>query len=177
MITELVGELSGIGLKIAVVVSRFNYDITSKLLEGTESALSESGVRDKDITVVWVPGSFEIPVAAQKLAHTHNYHSVICLGAVIKGETDHYHYISRETAKGISDVSRATQIPVIFGVLTTDTFEQAMERAGGNSDGEATTSREVDKSRQNYPNHGNTGYNAGEVAIEMANLMKLIDQQ
>tara|TARA_Y100000590_G_C15700857_1_gene1006718 strand:- start:304 stop:837 length:534 start_codon:yes stop_codon:yes gene_type:complete len=176
LITEFTGELSGNGLKIAVVVSRFNLDITSKLLQGTKEALCESGVRDKDVTVVWVPGSFEIPLAAQKLATSHNYDSVICLGAVIKGETDHYHYISTETARGISEISISTQIPIIFGVLTTDTFEQALERAGGNSTGHSTKPRVVDKSQQNYKDHGNTGYNAGEVAVEMANLIKLLDR-
>lgn len=176
MITELTGELSGSGLKIAVVVSRFNNDITSKLLQGTKDALSKLGVRDKDVTVIWVPGSFEIPIAAKKLANSKDYHSVICLGAVIKGETDHYHYISSETARGISEISISTQIPIIFGVLTTDTFEQALKRAGGNVNGETSKPRGFDKSHQNYQDHGNTGYNAGEAAVEMANLMKLLDK-
>lgn len=155
MSRELQGDLQGQGLRIGVVVARFNDFITSKLLEGARAALARHGVRDEDVTVASVPGSFEIPLVARKMAESGRYHAVICLGAVIRGETDHYTHVAGEAAKGIANASVSTGIPVIFGVLTTDTMEQAINRAGGKL--------------------GNSGYNAGVAAIEMANLVRALD--
>jgi 6,7-dimethyl-8-ribityllumazine synthase len=152
---ELQGGLRGEGLRIAIVVARFNDFITSKLLDGARAALERHGVADNDVTVVSVPGSFEIPLAAKKLAESGDHHAVICLGAVIRGETDHYEHVAGEAAKGIAAASLASGRPVIFGVLTTDTLEQAINRAGGKQ--------------------GNNGYAAGLAAIEMANLMAAMD--
>jgi 6,7-dimethyl-8-ribityllumazine synthase len=152
---ELQGGLRGEGLRIAIVVARFNDFITSKLLDGARAALERHGVADNDVTVVSVPGSFEIPLAAKKLAESGDHHAVICLGAVIRGETDHYEHVAGEAAKGIAAASLASGRPVIFGVLTTDTLEQAINRAGGKQ--------------------GNNGYAAGLAAIEMANLMTALD--
>ncbi len=155
MSRELQGDLQGQGLRIGVVVARFNDFITSKLLEGAQSALARHGVRDEDVTIANVPGSFEIPLAAKKMAESGSYDSVICLGAVIRGETDHYEHVAGEAAKGIAGASLTTGTPVIFGVLTTDTLEQAINRAGGKQ--------------------GNNGYSAGLAAIEMANLLRAMD--
>ncbi|MCH8207162.1 MAG: 6,7-dimethyl-8-ribityllumazine synthase [Chloroflexi bacterium] len=154
MSRELQGDLQGKGLRIGVVVARFNELITSKLLEGAESGLARYGVDDDDVTVVRVPGSFEIPVTAKRLAETGRYSAIICLGAVIRGETDHYEHIAGAAAKGIANVSLSTGVPVIFGVLTTETVEQAMNRAGGKQ--------------------GNSGYSAALAAIEMANLLRAL---
>ena len=155
MAEELHGSLEGKGLRIGLVVARFNEFITSRLLEGAKSALDRHGVQDDDITVAWVPGSFEIPLVARKMAASGRYDAVVCLGAVIKGETDHYEYVAGEAAKGIAGVAASTGIPVIFGVLTTGTVEQAINRAGGKQ--------------------GNSGYNAGVAAIEMANLVRALN--
>ena len=155
MTTELQGDLDGEGLRVAVVVARFNEFITSRLLEGAKAALQRHGVRDEDVTVASVPGSFEITLVARKLAGSGRYHAVVCLGAVIRGETDHYEHVAGEAAKGIAAVSQSTGVPVIFGVLTTDTVEQAINRAGGKQ--------------------GNNGYSAGVAAIEMASLMRKLD--
>ena len=155
MSRELQGGLRGEGLRIAIVVARFNDFITSKLLDGARAALNRHGVADDGVTVVSVPGSFEIPLAAKKLAESGDHHAVICLGAVIRGETDHYEHVAGEAAKGIAAASLASGRPVIFGVLTTDTLEQAINRAGGKQ--------------------GNNGYAAGLAAIEMANLMTALD--
>ena len=155
MTQEVRGDLRGEGLRVGVVVARFNDFITSRLLDGAKAALSGHGVRDEDITVASVPGSFEIPLTAKKLAGSGRFDAVICLGAVIKGETDHYEHVAGEAAKGISAVALATGVPTIFAVLTTDTLEQAINRAGGKQ--------------------GNSGYSAGVAAIEMANLMRALD--
>ncbi len=155
MTQEVRGDLRGEGLRVGVVVARFNDFITSRLLDGAKAALSGHGVRDEDITIASVPGSFEIPLTAKKLAGSGRYDAVICLGAVIKGETDHYEHVAGEAAKGISAVALATGVPTIFAVLTTDTLEQAINRAGGKQ--------------------GNSGYSAGVAAIEMANLMRALD--
>ena len=152
---EVRGDLRGQGLRVGVVVARFNDFITSRLLDGAKAALSSHGVRDEDITIASVPGSFEIPLTAKKLAGSGRFDSVICLGAVIRGETDHYQHVAGEAAKGISAVALATGVPTIFAVLTTDTVEQAINRAGGKQ--------------------GNSGYNAAVAAIEMANLMRALD--
>lgn len=155
MSRELQGDLRGDGLRIGIVVATFNEFITSKLLEGALAALDRHGVRDDDVTVARVPGSFEIPLVAKKMAESGQHDAVICLGAVIKGETDHYEFVAGEAAKGISNTSSSTGIPVIFGVLTTNTMEQAINRAGGKQ--------------------GNNGYGAGVAAIEMANLVRTLD--
>ena len=149
------GDLRGQGLRVGVVVARFNDFITSRLLDGAKAALSSHGVRDEDITIASVPGSFEIPLTAKKLAGSGRFDAVICLGAVIRGETDHYEHVAGEAAKGISAVALATGVPTIFAVLTTDTVEQAINRAGGKQ--------------------GNSGYSAGVAAIEMANLLRALD--
>ena len=157
MTRMLQGDLQGQGLKIGIVVARFNDFITSKLLEGAQAALSNHGVRDEDVTITSVPGSFEIPFVARKMATSDRYDAVICLCAVIRGETGHYEHVAGEAAKGIASASASTGVPVIFGVLTTDTLEQAINRAGGKS--------------------GNNGYSAGVTAIEMANLMRALDTE
>ena len=151
---ELKGDLRGEGLKIGLVVAQFNEFITSRLLEGAEASLARHGVKDDDVTVASVPGSFEIPLIAKKMAESGSYDAVICLGAVIRGETDHYEHVAGEAAKGVAAASVSTGVPVIFGVLTTDTLEQAINRAGGKQ--------------------GNAGYNAGTAAIEMANLVRAL---
>ena len=154
MAKRYVGELLGEGLKFAVVVSRFNDFITSKLLEGAQDTLSRHGVRDEDIDIAWTPGSFEIPLIAKKLAESGRYDAVVCLGAVIRGGTPHFDYIAAEVSKGIAKVGLDTGLPVILGVVTADTLEQAIERAGTKA--------------------GNYGSQAALHAIEMANLGKAI---
>ena len=150
------GKLIGTGLKFGIVVSRFNEFITSKLLDGALDALDRHDVADQDVEVAWVPGAFEIPIAAQKMASSGKYDAVICLGAVIRGATPHFDYIAAEVSKGVANVGLKTNLPVIFGVVTTDTIEQAIERAGTKA--------------------GNKGVEAAESAIEMANLFRSIDQ-
>ncbi len=146
------GTLLGKGLKIGMVAARFNEFITTKLIEGATDALLRHGVLAKDIQLAWVPGSFEIPFIAKKMAESKRYDAVICLGAVIRGGTPHFDYIAAEVSKGIASVGLMTGVPVIFGVLTTDTIEQAIERAGTKM--------------------GNRGFEAATAAIEMANLIK-----
>jgi len=148
----LEGNLVGNDLKIGIVVGRFNEFITSKLLGGAEDALRRHGVADENMTVVWVPGAFEIPLATKKLADKGEFDAIITLGTVIRGSTPHFDYVCSEAAKGISKVGMDYNIPVIFGVLTTDTIEQAIERAGTKA--------------------GNKGYDAAVSAIEMGNLYK-----
>ena len=144
------------GKKFALVVSRFNDFITERLLEGALDGLLRSGASDEDIDIVRVPGAFEIPLMAKKMASTARYHAVICLGAVIRGATPHFDYVSAEVSKGIAMVSLESEIPVIFGIVTTDTIEQAIERAGTKA--------------------GNKGWDAAITAIEMANLIEVVDQ-
>jgi 6,7-dimethyl-8-ribityllumazine synthase len=148
------GHLVGKGLKFAIVVGRFNEFISSKLLGGALDALKRHGVEETNIDVAWVPGAFEIPLVAQKLAESKRYDGVITLGAVIRGSTPHFEYVSSEVAKGVAAISLKTSVPTIFGVLTTDSIEQAIERAGTKA--------------------GNKGWEAAVTAIEMANLTKLI---
>ncbi len=148
------GVLLGENLKFGLVISRFNEFITRKLLDGTEDALIRHGVEEKDIDVAWVPGSFEIPLVAKKMALSKQYDAIICLGAVIRGGTPHFDYIAAEVSKGIAKVGLDSGLPVIFGVVTADTLEQAIERAGTKM--------------------GNKGAQAAEQAIEMANLLKTI---
>ena len=177
MSAELRGGLQGEGLKIGIVVARFNEFVTSRLLSGAKAALAAHGVSDQDVTVAWVPGSFEIPVVAKVMAESHRYDAVVCLGAVIKGETDHYDYVAGEAAKGIASAARKTGVPVIFGVLTTHTVEQAINRAGGENgrQGEAPRATRKPDPGSNGGQHGNSGYNAGVAAIEMANLLRDLD--
>ena len=144
------------GKKFAIVVSRFNDFITEKLLEGALDGLLRSGARDEDIEIVRVPGAFEIPLIAKKMASTARYHAVICLGAVIRGATPHFDYVSAEVSKGIAMVGLESEVPVIFGIVTTDTIEQAIERAGTKA--------------------GNKGWSAAISAIEMANLIEVVNQ-
>lgn len=146
------GKLIAQGLKFGIIVGRFNEFISSKLLSGALDGLKRHGVNEGDIEVTWVPGSFEIPLIAKKMAKSKKYDAVICLGAVIRGATPHFDYVASEVSKGIAKVSLDTEIPVIFGVLTTDTIEQAIERSGTKA--------------------GNKGYEAALTAIEMANLLK-----
>ena len=127
---EISGDLSGKGLKFGIVVSRFNDFITSRLLDGALDALVRCGVKTDDVVTVRVPGSFEIPMVAKKMALSRKYNAVICLGAVIRGATPHFEYVSAEVTKGIAVVSLESNTPVIYGILTTDTIEQAIERAG-----------------------------------------------
>lgn len=148
------GNLISKGIRYAVIVSRFNEFINSKLLSGAEDALTRHGVQDDEIDVYWVPGAFEMPLLAKKLAENGKYGAVICLGAVIRGNTTHYDLVSAEVAKGIAQTSLQTEVPVIFGVLTTESIEQAIERAGTKA--------------------GNKGYEAAMTAIEMANLLSRI---
>lgn len=148
----LEGYLVGSGLKIGIVVSRFNDFITSKLLSGAEDALKRHGVNENDLTVVWVPGVFEIPLAAKKLADNGGFDAIITLGTVIRGATPHFEYVSSEVAKGVATIGLQSGIPIIFGVLTTESIEQAIERAGTKA--------------------GNKGYEAAVGAIEMGNLYK-----
>jgi 6,7-dimethyl-8-ribityllumazine synthase len=146
------GELQAKGLKFGIVLSRFNDFITSKLLDGAKDALIRHGAKEEDIAVARVPGAFEIPLVAKKMAVKGIYDAVICLGTVIRGATPHFDYISAEVSKGIASASMETGVPVAFGVLTCDTIEQAVERAGTKS--------------------GNKGWDAALTAIEMAQLMK-----
>ena len=150
----LEGRLNASGLKFGLVVSRFNDFITEKLLSGALDALIRSGAHDEDITVVRVPGAFEIPWAAKRLAQSGGFDSVICLGAVIRGSTPHFDYVAAEVSKGVAAVSLETGVPVAFGVITSDTIEQAIERAGTKA--------------------GNKGWQAAISAIEMVNLLKEI---
>ena len=148
------GMLLGEGLRFGLVLSRFNDFITKKLLEGAQDALLRHGVNEEDIEIAWVPGTFEIPLVAKKLAETNRFNAVICLGAVLRGATPHFEYIAAEVTKGIANVGLDTGLPVIFGVITADTLEQAIERAG--------------------TKEGNHGFKAAMAAIEMANLFKSI---
>lgn len=145
------GQLNATGKKFAIVVSRFNEMITQRLLEGALDCLIRHNAKDEDITVLWVPGAFEIPLVAKKLAEDKKYHAVLCLAAIIRGGTEHYHYIASEVTKGVAQVGLQTGIPVIFGVLTCDTIEEAMERAGAKQ--------------------GNKGWDAALSGIEMSDIL------
>ena len=150
------GKLIGSGIKVGLVVSRFNDFITSKLLDGAVDGLVRHGVNRDDMSVVRVPGAFEIPIMARKLVNTDKYDGIICLGAVIRGETPHFDYVAAECSKGIANVALSADIPVIYGVLTTDTVEQAIDRAGTKA--------------------GNKGFDAAVSLIEMIDLEKNIDE-
>ena len=142
------------GLKVGIVAARFNEFITSKLVGGALDGLKRENVKDEDIDVAWVPGAFEIPLIASKMAKSRKYDAIICVGAVIRGSTSHYDYVCSEVSKGIAQVSLANDLPVMFGVLTTDTIEQAIERAGTKA--------------------GNKGFECAQGAIEMVNLIREI---
>lgn len=151
------GQVIAKDLKIGIVVGRFNEFIGSRLLDGAVSGLMRHGVEEEDITVAWVPGAFEIPLVAKKMAASGDYDAVVTLGAVIRGATSHYDYVCNEVAKGVSAASLETGVPVLFGVLTTDNLEQAVERAGSKA--------------------GNKGYESATAAIEMANLLRELDDE
>ena len=148
----LEGKVVAEGMKVGIVVARFNEFITSKLLSGAIDGLVRHDVKEDDVDVAWVPGAFEIPLVASKMAKSRKYDAVICLGAVIRGSTSHYDYVCNEVSKGIATVSLSSGLPVLFGVLTTDNIEQAIERAGTKA--------------------GNKGYDVAVSAIEMVNLFK-----
>ena len=151
----LEGKLvSETGIKVGIVAARFNEFITSKLVGGALDGLKRENVKDEDIDVAWVPGAFEIPLIASKMAKSRKYDAIICVGAVIRGSTSHYDYVCSEVSKGIAQVSLANDLPVMFGVLTTDTIEQAIERAGTKA--------------------GNKGFECAQGAIEMVNLIREI---
>ena len=150
------GQLSATGLRIAIVVSRFNSFVTERLLAGAMDALLRHGADPDTIDIIKVPGSWEVPLAAGELARQHRYDAVICLSAVIRGETPHFDYVAAEAAKGIAHVAAETGVPVAFGVLTTNTLEQAIDRAGAKG--------------------GNKGFDAALTAMEMANLMRQLRQ-
>lgn len=154
---EYNGSLVGTGLKIGIIVSRFNEMITKNLLNGALDALKRHGVDENDITIAWVPGAYEIPLAAQSMAKTGSFNALICLGAVIRGATAHFDYVAGPVASGVAQIALQNEIPVLFGVLTTDTIEQAIERAGTKC--------------------GNKGFDVAVGAIEMANLLKSINSQ
>ena len=144
------------GKRFGIIASRFNDFITDRLVGGAVDALTRSGAKDTDIDVVKVPGAFEIPLLAQKMARSKKYHAVICLGAVIRGATPHFDYVCAEASKGIAQASLESELPIIFGILTTETIEQAIERAGTKA--------------------GNKGWSAAVAAIEMANLMEVVEK-
>lgn len=175
---ELKGTHEGQGLRIGIVAARFNEIITARLLRGALTALYENSVSLGDIDVARVPGSFEVPAVARAMALSGSYDAVICLGAVIRGQTDHYAYISGEAARGIANAGAETGVPVIFGILTTNTVDQALDRAGGA--GGASVKKLLSR-RKSGPKagaaEGNVGYSVGLDAIEMANLMKQIDSK
>lgn len=151
------GQLDGRGLKAALVLSRFNSFITERLLDGARDALSRHGAEPENLAIVWVPGAFELPLAAKRLAESGRYDAVIALGAVIRGSTPHFDYVAAEVAKGLAQVGLASGLPVAFGVLTCDTIDQAIERAGSKA--------------------GNKGFDAAMTAIEMVNLFKSLDAE
>ena len=154
MNTTYEGKLTGKGLKFALVVGRFNEFISTHLLDGALDNLRRHEAADSDIEIAWVPGAFEMPLVAQKLAASGRYDAIICLGAVIRGGTPHFDYVAAETAKGIAKVGLDSGLPVVFGVLTTDSIEQAVERAGTKA--------------------GNKGWAAATTALEMANLLRVL---
>ncbi len=152
--TVFEGDTEGSGRRVAIVAARFNGAITTKLVDGALASLASHGVAQEDVDVAWVPGAFEMPLVAHRMATSGRYGSVVCLGAVIRGETAHFDLVANESARGVADVARATGIPVIFEVLAVDSMEQAEDRAGGS--------------------HGNKGWEAAETALSMASLMEAL---
>jgi len=161
------GDLSGVGGQFAIVVSRYNNSITAKLLEGAVSTLKAAGVGEEMIDVAWVPGAFEIPLAADKMASSRRYSAVLCLGAVIRGDTTHDQHINRAVSMGIMETNMRHGVPVLFGVLTCDTVEQAMQRAGGRAE-----SKETDVGQGVKPVVENKGVECATSALEMVSLLK-----
>jgi len=155
MVKHFEGKLLGKGLRFGLVISRFNEFVNKKLLEGAQDALLRHDVSEEDIDIAWTPGAFEIPLIAKRLAQTKNYDAIICLATIIRGGTPHFQYISSEVTKGIAHVGLEAGLPVIYGVITADTLEQAIERAGTKA--------------------GNRGFSAAMSAIEMANLIKSVE--
>jgi 6,7-dimethyl-8-ribityllumazine synthase len=149
--------IEGRGRRFAIVAARFNEVVVRQLVEGAEACLAKHGVDGGDVDLAWTPGAFEIPMVARRLAETARYYAVICLGAVIRGETAHFDFVAGEAARGIREAGIASGVPVIFGVLTTETFAQAMDRAGGK--------------------HGNKGWDAAVAAIEMASLLEQLPKE
>jgi 6,7-dimethyl-8-ribityllumazine synthase len=149
------GQLNAEGMRFAVIISRFNDFITTRLLEGALDSLTRHGASKEAVDLAWVPGAFEIPLVAQKMASTGRYNAIICLGAIIRGATPHFEYVAAEASKGVAKVSLDNSVPVIFGIITADTIEQAVERAGSKA--------------------GNKGWDAALSAIEMASLLQTID--
>jgi 6,7-dimethyl-8-ribityllumazine synthase len=156
-VTEYRGDLHARGRRFAIVAARFNEIVTRKLLEGALESLRSNDVADDDVDIVWVPGAFELPLVARRLAMSGTYDGVICLGAVIRGETAHFEHVAGQAAAGIREAAGASGVPVSFGVLTTDTLEQALDRAGGT--------------------HGNKGWDAAVAAIEMASLIEQLPKE
>ncbi|MEW6274186.1 MAG: 6,7-dimethyl-8-ribityllumazine synthase [Bacillota bacterium] len=150
------GHLLGEGLRFGLVVGRFNEFITNRLLSGALDALKRHGVLEQDVEIAWVPGAFEIPLAARKMIERQRFDAIICLGAVIRGATPHFEYVAAEVSKGVARISLETGVPVAFGIITADSLEQAIERAGTKA--------------------GNKGWNAALTALEMANLLKNMDK-
>ena len=155
MVRTFEGSLSGQGLSLAIVVSRFNRLVTERLLAGAQDALARHGVDQEKVDVAWVPGSMELPLVARRLAERRRYDAIVCLGAVIRGETPHFEYVASQAAAGLSRVALDSGVPTIFGVITANTLEQALERAGGKA--------------------GNKGYDAVVGAIEMATLLEQLE--
>ena len=155
MSRTIIGKLKGEGIRVVLVAGRFNEFITNKLVEGATDCLVRHGVSEEDITLVWCPGAYEMPLVAQKLVETKKYDAVICVGAVIRGQTPHFDYIASQVSRGLAQVNLASGIPVMFGVITSDTIEQAIERAGTKS--------------------GNKGFDAASGALEMVNLLRAIE--
>jgi 6,7-dimethyl-8-ribityllumazine synthase len=156
-VTEIRGVATGGGRRFAIVASRFNDLVVTKLVDGASACLRRHGVAEEDVDLVWVPGAFELPLVARALASTHGYDAVLCLGAVIRGETPHFDHVAGQAAGGIRRASEDTGIPVVFGVLTTDTLEQAMDRAGGA--------------------HGNKGWDAAMAGMEMASILEQLPKE
>jgi 6,7-dimethyl-8-ribityllumazine synthase len=156
-VTEIRGDLHARGRRFAVAVARFNELVTRKLLEGALDAMRSHDVAGEDVDVVWVPGAFELPLAARRLALSGTYDGVVCIGAVIRGETAHFEHVAGQAAAGIREAAEASGVPVSFGVLTTETLEQALDRAGGK--------------------HGNKGWDAAVAAIEMASLLEQLPKE
>ena len=155
--SEIRGDLHARGRRFAIAAARFNELVTRKLLEGALSALATHGVAVEDVDVVWVPGAFELPLVARRLAGSRTYDAVICLGCVVRGETVHFEHVAGQAAAGIREAGQTTGVPVTFGVLTTETLEQALDRAGGK--------------------HGNKGWDAATAAIEMSSLLEQLPKE
>jgi len=156
-VSEIRGDLHARGRRFAIAAARFNELVTRKLLEGASAALAAHGVAVEDLDVVWVPGAFELPLVARRLAGSRTYDAVICLGCVIRGETVHFEHVAGQAAAGIREAGQTTGVPVTFGVLTTETLEQALDRAGGK--------------------HGNKGWDAATAAIEMSSLLEQLPKE